>query len=153
MGIGYTPYSLNVQCSDDCDSDFHILIENDYENHAFAWGAAVGSHKHAIQYIRPVVEEYLQDIDNESTFFLQPSDLHSVGGMVRKIQAEIDEFKKANEEDSMETRTCTLPHDEFGPIEFQVPAEVTVQQCPWHNADGSFDREAYLETLPREITD
>lgn len=48
-------------------------------------------------------------------------------------------------ESGMIRRICSEDHDEFGHIEYQTPQGLDVFVCPWHNADGSFDRAAYLE--------
>jgi hypothetical protein len=40
---------------------------------------------------------------------------------------------------------CNNDHQDFGSIEFEAPYDWQ-GTCEYHNADGSFDREAYLET-------
>ena len=49
--------------------------------------------------------------------------------------------------ESWDETICTLDHAEYGDIKFKYPAGLSIEVCPWHNADGTFDREAYEETL------
>lgn len=72
MGISYVPGALNISCATDCPELQHILLETDYEGYAVAYAPVVGSHEWALTLLRSAVTRYLDVVDGESTFFLQP---------------------------------------------------------------------------------
>lgn len=61
--------------------------------------------------------------------------------------------KKYRRKDGMMNLVCEMQHDEFGPIPFEATENYTGLNgpCEWHNADESFDREAYLEANDMEL--
>jgi hypothetical protein len=53
--------------------------------------------------------------------------------------------------EGMIRKVCTQDHDELGHLEFDVPEGLDIKTCPWHNADGSFDREAWRESETKYV--
>lgn len=87
--------TFSVSCADPCGETTHVLIEVDYENHPWVWGVAVDQgHGDVIQHLRHPVEKYLEEVDNESTFYLQPKPTYSVSAeaTAKAIMEDIAQF-------------------------------------------------------------
>lgn len=95
MGLGYVPGALNIMCPENCDSKQHVLIETDYEHSAYVWQVVIGDdHNTTADAIQLPVANFLEEVDDESTFFLQSVAFDLVDELATKIIKDIEESKK-----------------------------------------------------------
>lgn len=129
----------------------HAILHRDHENAITLW-AHLQNHEQAAQ-AGEEIENYLEKWADDEIFVIQLVPQVGVAGFIADIimmgkENEEDRETEARREDGMEERTCNLDHAEYGPIKFEVPRHTSKEMpCPWHWEDGSFDRQAYEETL------
>lgn len=98
MGVLMANGEFVVMCSVDCEDRLHILIERDYEGFPYAWQMIVGDHEDIVEKLKLPIENYLETVDSDSAFSLQPGTLDVVELVVHKILSDI---KQAEEDDKL----------------------------------------------------
>jgi hypothetical protein len=102
MGTATSFGEVNVMCSatatKPCTALVHSVIELDYENTPSLWGLVPGRHVQVIEQVKPVAEEYLKEVDADSTFVIWPVEPNPYS-VVTALQMAIADYKEALKED------------------------------------------------------
>jgi len=89
---------LHIYCTDNCNDNWHAVIEVDYGGAPMVHGTSMGHHQ-VIKVLEPVIKEYLEEVDNESTFFIMPAHLMPIYNLAKHLQEEINLAVKERMED------------------------------------------------------
>jgi hypothetical protein len=102
MSSGYRDGSFIQLCGDKCEADLHFLIERDYEQTPYLWGSfSKVPHDELVARLQPIVDEYHEWVDVESSFFLMTANYNN-SRLVTALWKEIREGKRQQQEEGGE---------------------------------------------------
>lgn len=91
MSSSPAPGTLDISCPDACKSNRHALAEKYYDGDVFVYPTITGVHGEVIKTLTPLIYQYLDVVDSESTFYLSPVKLARVDVLAALFGEDIQE--------------------------------------------------------------
>lgn len=85
-------------CASNCTETKHLLIERDYENNPYAWMEVIGPHDELVDAINIPIGAYIDIVDDESRFYLQPLKEGTIDDLAGQIVQEVAQAEEEEEE-------------------------------------------------------